>query len=159
MNRLWTSVAALVVVVSLTASAQAGGKVHHAYRSGPSVHANQYSYSNLHGTYSNLHGNGYALRVNGTVSSKTWSYCYWDRRYSSYLYWNPTVSCYYYWCAPQTCYFPVSYCPYGTYCWAQPVNGTLPAPVTDVKTVSASAVATINVNGGMAPTPTPTPIP
>jgi hypothetical protein len=41
----------------------------------------------------------------------------WDRRYGCYCYWCPSSYCYYYWCPPDDCYYPVTYCPYGRYCW------------------------------------------
>jgi hypothetical protein len=45
-----------------------------------------------------------------------WTLVRWDLRYGCYCYWDPYVSVWYYWCEQDVCYYPVSYCPYRTYC-------------------------------------------
>jgi hypothetical protein len=82
-----------------------------------------------------------------------WSYTYWDSRYGCYMYWDPYYTCYYYYCVPAASYYPVSYCPYNTYCWQQPVGGVLPAPVVEVPTMKTDFVAKVPGGQGLAPTP------
>jgi hypothetical protein len=62
-----------------------------------------------------------------------WTCSRYDRRYGCNVYWDPCCLCWYYYCTPCECFYPVSYCPYSTYCW-EPVATPVIAeqPVTEV---------------------------
>jgi hypothetical protein len=46
-----------------------------------------------------------------------WTSRSFDKRYGCWTYYCPSTCCSYYWCEPACCYYPVTYCPYKTYCW------------------------------------------
>jgi len=117
MSRFLMSAFVVALGLALAPSVQAGGRgVSHVSRPAAVGHG--------------IHVNSWQGGIG--IQRASWSHGYWNQRYGTYLYWNPTSSGYYYWCAPQSCYYPISYCPYGTYCWAQPVGGSLPAPLSGV---------------------------
>jgi hypothetical protein len=74
-----------------------------------------------HGNVSNYH------QTNGTKFAQGyfykgkqhthWTSHRWDSRYGCECYFDPCCNCWYYWCQPASCYYPVTYCPYQTYCW------------------------------------------
>jgi hypothetical protein len=158
MLRFWTGAIAVAFALALVAQAQAGhpgGSSH--MSSGSHLSFNQIHNDSHHDSHYDSH-HDYFLKFGKRFdygyfyagrNFTHWSYCYWDYRYGCYLYWDPSLSCYYYWCAPVSYYYPVTYCPYKTYCWQAPVGGTLPAPVASVPTVTAKQ----DVN--VAPTPVP----
>jgi hypothetical protein len=59
-----------------------------------------------------------------------WSFCYHDHRYGCYLYYCPCTCGYFYWCETDVCYYPISYCPYNTYCGCTTVIDTTCPVVT-----------------------------
>jgi hypothetical protein len=75
-------------------------------------------YANYHQTYGTRFAYGYFYRGR---NHSHWSYQRWDARYGCYCYYDPCCTSWYYWCEPASCYYPVSYCPYQTYCWNTPV--------------------------------------
>jgi hypothetical protein len=75
-------------------------------------------YANYHQTYGTRFAYGYFYRGRNHAH---WSYQRWDARYGCNCYYDPCCTCWYYWCEPASCYYPVSYCPYQTYCWNTPV--------------------------------------
>ena len=46
-----------------------------------------------------------------------WTSRSYSKQYGCWTYYCPSTCCSYYWCEPACCYYPVSYCPYQTYCW------------------------------------------
>jgi hypothetical protein len=74
-----------------------------------------------HGRYANYHQNYGTRFAHGYFYSgrnhNHWSYTRFDSRYGCTCYYDPGCSCWYYWCEPVSCYYPVTYCPYQTYCW------------------------------------------
>ena len=79
-------------------------------------------YANYNLTYGTRFAQGYYYSGR---NHNHWSYCRYDARYGCNCYYDPCCSSWYYWCEPASCYYPVTYCPYRTYCWptevAQPV--------------------------------------
>jgi hypothetical protein len=80
------------------------------------AHSGQYT--NYHQTYGTKFAYGYFYRGRNHAH---WSYQRWDSRYGCNCYYDPCCTCWYYWCEPVSCYYPVSYCPYRTYCWSTEV--------------------------------------
>jgi hypothetical protein len=78
---------------------------------------------NYHLTHGTKFSGGYLYKGR---HHNNWSYRHWDRDYRCWLCWDPCVCCYYYWCAPDACYYPLSYCPYSTYCWSPAAGGDEP---------------------------------
>jgi hypothetical protein len=72
------------------------------------------SNSNYHLKYGTKFSHGYFYK--GKYHNH-WSYCCYDFRYCCDIFWDPCCYCWYYYCVPADCYYPVSYCPYRTYCW------------------------------------------
>lgn len=85
-------------------------------------HNNQYH--NAHMRYGTRFNHGYYFRSRPGY----WGGRQWNRQYSCWTYWCPSSSCYYYWCAPYQCYYPVSYCPTGSYAYAEPAYAGPVAP-------------------------------
>ncbi len=103
----------LVVGLSLTlaGAANAGGK------HGSTSHSSSGSHK-----YTSNHHDSHEIHRDSFRSYKDKDHFYWSSRIwypkcGCYCYWEPTCACYYYWCVPDACYYPVSYCPYGKYCW------------------------------------------
>jgi hypothetical protein len=71
-------------------------------------------YVNYHQNYGTRFAHGYFYSGR---SHNHWSYSRYDSRYGCTCYYDPCCSCWYYWCEPVSCYYPVTYCPYQTYCW------------------------------------------
>jgi hypothetical protein len=80
------------------------------------IHSDRYA--NYHQTYGTKFAYGYLYRGRNHAH---WSYQRWDARYGCTCYYDPCCTCWYYWCEPASCYYPVSYCPYRTYCWSTEV--------------------------------------
>lgn len=80
------------------------------------VHHNNFQYHNAHLRYGTRFNHGYYFRTRPAY----WGGRQWNRQYNCWTYWCPSTSCYYYWCAPYQCYYPVSYCPTGSYAYADP---------------------------------------
>ena len=57
-----------------------------------------------------------------------WGPIRWDLRYGCYCFWDPCVASWYYWCEQDNCYYPVSFCPYRTYCNVGIAEVAEPAP-------------------------------
>src|SRR5262249_29475674 len=72
------------------------------------------SYRNYHQSYGHKFEHGYYYRGSQHYH---WQHRYYNSRYGCWTYYDPCVRGYYYWCQPASCYYPVSYCPYGRYCW------------------------------------------
>lgn len=121
------AVAGLVAAgLALAGTAQAGGKGH----SGPS-HGSSFKTSGMHSSMS-PHGHGpmsyknyptgHGVKFNqgyyypGKYHNH-WSKSCWLPSYGCTGYWCPSTQVWYYWCQPDCCYYPVSYCPYGKFCW------------------------------------------
>jgi hypothetical protein len=123
MRRILLSVAAVGLTLALAATAEAGpknGSNNHSTNSkgsGGNI-SSSHQPSNSHDYYltfgSKLKNGSYFYK--GKEHSH-WSYRCWDDRYGCYCYWDGGLGCYYYWCEPDCCYYPISYCPYGKFCW------------------------------------------
>ena len=70
-------------------------------------------HTNYHVNYGTRFDHGYFYR--GRTHSH-WTYQRYDSRYGCTCYWDPCCNAWYYWCQPANCYYPVSYCPYPSYC-------------------------------------------
>jgi hypothetical protein len=92
------------------------GHVHAPIHHGPS-HVSHSHYKNYHVTHGTRFHHGYYYRGRNHSHWRCWR---WDARYGCICYWDPSVCVWYYWCQPDSCYYPVSYCPYRTYCWTTP---------------------------------------
>jgi hypothetical protein len=117
MSRSLLSLAAGVLALSLTSTANAGGPSHGGSMSHYSM-SRSYSpsYSSFKGFSNSSYMTNYGTKFSGGYSFtksnfRYSSYCY-SSRYGCYCYWSPYASCYYYWCAPQSCYYPLSYISY-----------------------------------------------
>ena len=76
---------------------------------------------NKSGNYMQMHGTKFAQGYKYQGKNHThWTQRRFDRRYNCECYFDPCCSAWYYWCQPDCCYYPVSYCPYRTYCWTAP---------------------------------------
>ncbi len=54
------------------------------------------------------------------VRPANWGQRTWCAACGCSCYWNGDAECYYYWCEPDQCYYPLDYCPYGRYDYADP---------------------------------------
>jgi hypothetical protein len=88
-----------------------------------------------------------------------WGPIRWDLRYGCYCYWDPCVLVWYYWCEQDDCYYPVSYCPYRTYCNVGVVETAAPAsqpgPGETRTTVRPDAEPTTPLSSDIPPIPEP----
>ena len=71
-----------------------------------------------------------------------WTSRSFDKRYGCWTYYCPSTCCSYYWCEPACCYYPVSYCPYKTYCWPSCYTCVQVPVVTVTPVVSYQPVVT-----------------
>jgi hypothetical protein len=107
------------------------------------VSLNNYSgrYANYHRTHGTRFSHGYCYYGR---THYHWSRQCWDTRYGCTCYFDPCCNCWYYWCEPVGCYYPVSYCPYRTYCFTsmavQPMAMQQNAPVVPIPVASATYV-------------------
>src|SRR5206468_4376985 len=110
MRSFTTSLCAVVIGLVVVTATQAGGKG-----------------SKSSGSYSKMSSSSYKMNSSSHYNScykgycydygcKFWSNCCWNSSYGCNTYWCPTTCCNYYYCQPDCCYYPVTYCPYGTYC-------------------------------------------
>ena len=84
------------------------------------VHSSNYSHATVvnRGNYQLTHGTRFSNGYFYTGRSHAhWSCSRFDTRYGCTCYFDPCCECWYYWCQPASCYYPVTYCPYRTYCW------------------------------------------
>jgi len=151
MKAFVTSVAAVAIGLTVIGTSQAAG------RSAPASRGGHQGYANYHLSHGKKFEHGYFYEGK---YHQHWSYSYLDKRYGTYLYYDPCCYSFYYYCAPKACYYPVSYCPYQTYCWNEPAYFTpsappaTPAPEPLVKvTVTNTANAVNNSSGVVAPVP------
>jgi hypothetical protein len=92
-------------------------------------------YSNYNQTNGTKFAHGYFYRGR---DHNHWSSSRWDSRYGCECYYDPSCSSWYYWCEPACCYYPVSYCPYQTYCWTSPQASCAPCDTTTTCTEPVS---------------------
>src|SRR5947209_6873501 len=130
MKAFLTGVAAVVLGLTVLGTSEAagrGGPVSQGSRAGNfSSHVGHagvghQGFHNYHLSHGKKFSHGYFYEGK---YHQHWSYSYFDKRYGSYLYYDPCCYSYYYYCAPKACYYPVSYCPYQTYCWNEPAYFT-----------------------------------
>ena len=128
MNQIRISLAAAaILMVAFASQTFANGRPSSSHRS--NSHASSYR-SNSHGSHAN-YNNGRSFNHNYHTTHGTrfqhgyfyrghshshWTYQRYDSRYGCVCYYDPCCSCWYYWCEPASCYYPVTYCPYPTYC-------------------------------------------
>jgi hypothetical protein len=91
-------VLALALALSSSAAAQAGGKKG---GKGPVVKFSLYK------GYHHVHHHHH------------WAFTRYYVDYGCILYYDPDTQTFYYWCPPDNCFYPVSYCPYDKYSWAE----------------------------------------
>jgi len=72
------------------------------------------STNNYHLQHGNKFSQGYFYKGKQHTHWTSRSY---NKQYGCWTYYCPSTRCSYYWCEPACCYYPVSYCPYKTYCW------------------------------------------
>jgi hypothetical protein len=72
------------------------------------------SYANYHLTHGTRFAHGYFYRGRNHYH---WESQRFDARYGCTCFYDSSCSSWYYWCQPDDCYYPVTYCPYQTYCW------------------------------------------
>jgi len=70
----------------------------------------------------NKHQNWHGARFNFGWCFRGFQHNHWDHRcwlpgHGCYGHWCAVSCCYYYWCVPDGCWYPISYCPYGKFCW------------------------------------------
>jgi len=110
-----TLTAAAILIIGFASQAQANGRPSHGGSHGShAVHGGGHSNHNYHVNHGTRFSHGYFY--NGRNHSH-WSQQRFDRRYGCTCYFDSGCNAWYYWCQPAGCYYPVSYCPYGTYCW------------------------------------------
>jgi hypothetical protein len=168
------SAAAVVVGLTMTASAQAGGKGSSGSKSSSSSksYSGSYKPSFSYKSYDKVHhDHDFKFDKNHFLKGdyhcykgkycNFWNYHCWDSRYGCYLYWNPWYRCYYYWCEPDDCYYPITYCPYHKFVFVKVVTPVIyTTPVVTVVAGPVAAVATTQVAqpaGPAAPAPVPAP--
>jgi hypothetical protein len=123
MKKLFTSVVALTVVLAVASQAFADHKSS-PHPAGMGGHGS-FKGSGLHdrGNYLHQHGtkfeHGYFYKGR---NHSHWTQHRFDSRYGCEVYFDPFCTSWYYWCEPAHCYYPVSYCPYRTYCWTPVVR-------------------------------------
>jgi hypothetical protein len=74
-----------------------------------------------------LQHNGYNFGCYCGCHHYHWQCCGWHSQCGCPCWWDSHWNCWYYWCAPDFCFYPVTYCPYDTYVWADQ-NGDCMAP-------------------------------
>lgn len=131
---------------------QWGGNAPSGHWNGSSTNFSRSGPTNYHLTFGKKFEHGYYYPGK---SHSHWSYWCWDKRYGCNLYYDPCLCCYYYFCVPDGCYYPVTYCPYKSYCCTTPAVSTY-APTA---TATATAVATASAGVGTPPAPPPPPSP
>src|SRR5262245_47059271 len=107
MKRFMLTATALVLGLAFAGQADAAPK-------GPSGKGGSGSFKNYHQSHGHKFEHGYYYRGHQHYH---WQHRYYNSRYGCWTYYDPCVRNYYYWCQPASCYYPVSYCPYGRYCW------------------------------------------
>ena len=123
MNKILFSLATITVLsVGFASQAQAAPRGHSSHASSSSYHATSHGSNYVsHGRFANYNINYGTRFAHGYYYSgrnhNHWSYSRYDARYGCVCYYDPCCSCWYYWCEPASCYYPVTYCPYSTYCW------------------------------------------
>ena len=123
MKKAIVSGAVAVLGLVLAGPAQAGGKG--VSRSGMGMKASMSSSMGhgFHSSYGNKFSSGsYGMKfAHGTYYPGKyqfhWTKSCWSSSYGCKTYWCPSTCAWYYWCVPDSCYYPVTYCPYQTYCW------------------------------------------
>jgi hypothetical protein len=124
MNRFLLSAAVMSLSLALVGSATAAdhGRGSHSPGSGShfSGSTSHFSGSDFRSTGGDRMSHGTKFKGGYYFKGKEnfhWSSRCWDRHYGCYTYYCPYTYCYYYWCEPDYCYYPITYCPYGKYCW------------------------------------------
>src|SRR6202043_326977 len=119
------------------APAQAAGRGGHGGHSGGhSGHSG--SHTGSHSSSSHMpHG----MKSYQGKYHKHWSHYGYSKSYGCYLYYDPCCCSYYYYCQPACCYYPVSYCPYQTYCWNAPAYCTPSTPQVAVNVNNSANAA------------------
>ena len=116
-----TLTAAAILTVSLASQSFAIGPSRPCHPTQSHLsHTGGRSFSNYHLTNGTRFDHGYFYRGR---SHSHWSSQRYDARYGCTCYYDPCCSTWYYWCQPANCYYPVSYCPYRTYYWADCTTG------------------------------------
>jgi hypothetical protein len=105
MQRLMTSVAAVVVTLGMASAALANGRPARASHV-PVSHPRPVARLNYHLTNGVKFSNGYYYRG---IGHRHWSNWYWNKRYGTYFYFDRSVGAYYYWARSAGRYYPVSY--------------------------------------------------
>src|SRR5260370_29431180 len=118
-----------VLSVAFASTAFASGRSGHSSYSGRGSYGSYGRYSNYHVNYGTRFAHGYYYSGYG---HNHWSYSRYDARYGCTCYYDPFCSAWYYWCEPASCYYPVTYCPYRTYCWTGGCHGGVRVPVGPV---------------------------
>jgi hypothetical protein len=153
MRRLLLSAAAVVVSLSLAATAGAGpkgGNAHHSGSHAGSSHGGSSHGGNYHMTHGSRMKNG-SYYYKGKNHSH-WTHRYWWGKYGCYAYYCPSTGGWYYWYAPDDCYYPVSYIATAT-----PVAVVPPAGVTGG--VTQIIIVTNGSPAGAVPAPPDSPGP